>query len=159
MIFTNAQYDISGHVTATVDGMVMTIPLDPANRHYAALIEAGVEIADAAEPSIEQIRAGTSIDRAAFCNGLADAGVITDEEAISAARGDWPASFAGFLTATIGDGAGHEIPMFTAAQQRAIQITWAACVTVQRNHEFVLSLAWWTSMADVQVDALFGIKI
>lgn len=145
MIFTNAQYDSRGNVTATVDGMVITIPLDPANRHYAALIEAGVEIADAAEPSIDDTRAVTAIDRAAFCDGLAVAGVIKDDEAISAARGEWPASFAGFLD------------YLTADQRRTAQITWASCMTVQRNHEFVVSLAWWTNMTDAQVDALFGI--
>lgn len=106
------------------------------------------EPATASEPelqTLEQIRASTSIDRAAFCNGLADAGVIADAEAIAAARGEWPASFAGFLD------------YLTTTQRRDAQITWASCVTVQRNHEFVVSLAWWTNMPDAQVDALFGI--
>ena len=142
-----AKYTSGGAILATIDGVEMTIPNDPANRHYAALIEAGVDIADAAEPSIDDIRAGASIDRAAFCNGLADAGVITDAEAIDAARGEWPASFAGFLD------------YLTDKQRRDAQITWASCVTIQRNHEFVVSLAWWTAMTDEQVDALFGIKI
>ena len=149
MIFLNPKYDITGNATATVDGMVMTIPLDPENRHYAALIAAGVEIAGYSAPTqtIDQIRASTSIDRAAFCNGLADAGVIKDDEAIAAARGDWPASFAGFLD------------YLTDKQRRDAQITWASCVTVERMHEFVLLLAWWKDMTDEQVDALFGIKI
>ena len=102
-------------------------------------------VTEAPAKTLEDIRASTSLDRAAFCNGLADAGVISDNEAIAAARGEWPASFAGFLD------------YLTAAQRRDAQITWASCVTVQRNHEFVVSLAWWTNMEDTQLDALFGI--
>ena len=142
-----AKYTSGGAILATIDGVEMTIPNDPANRHYAALIAAGVDIADYAEPTltIEQIRAYTAIDRAAFCNGLADAGVIKDADAIAAARGEWPASFAGFLD------------YLTDKQRRDAQITWASCVMVQRNHEFVVSLAWWTNLSDAQVDTLFGI--
>lgn len=143
----SAKYTSSGAIVATVDGMVMTIPTDPTNRHYAALIAAGVDIADYEQPTLDQIRASTSIDRAAFCNGLADAGVIKDVEAIAAARGEWPSSFAGFLD------------YLNATQSRDAQITWASCVTVERMHEFVLLLAWWKDMTDAQVDALFGIKI
>ena len=147
MMIENAQRTAYGAITASFDGDGLTIPTDPSNRHYAALVASGVEIADYAAPvqTIEQIRASTSIDRAAFCNGLADAGVITDAEAIAAARGEWPTSFAGFLD------------YLTTTQRRDAQITWASCVTVQRNHEFVVSLAWWTNMTDAQVDALFGI--
>jgi len=49
MNVTSAQYiaDISGDittVTATIDGITMSVPLDPANRHYAEImrqVEAG----------------------------------------------------------------------------------------------------------------------
>ncbi len=44
MNITNAQYynDSDGNqagVKATIDGTEMFIPLDPANRHYAAILE------------------------------------------------------------------------------------------------------------------------
>lgn len=143
-----ASYTSSGAILAVIDGVETTIPNDPENRHYAELIAAGAEIAGYSAPTqtIEQIRASTSINRAAFCNGLADAGVITDAEAIAAARGEWLSSFAGFLD------------YLTEKQRRDAQITWASCVTVQRNHEFVVSLAWWTNLSDAQVDTLFGIE-
>ena len=142
-----ASYTSSGAIVAVFDGVEVTIPNDPENRHYAELIASGVEITPYAPhvQTTEEVRASTSIDRSAFCNGLADAGVLTDAEAIAAARGEWPASFAGFLD------------YLTTTQRRDAQITWASCVTVQRNHEFVVSLAWWTNMTDAQVDALFGI--
>jgi hypothetical protein len=146
MTMINAQRNGYGYIIATINGVETYIPEDEGNAEYAALIESGVDIAPAAEPSIDDTRAGTAIDRAAFCNGLADFGIITDAEAIAAARGEWPASFAGFLD------------YLDDKQRRDTQITWASCVTVQRNHEFVVSLAWWTNMTDEQVDALFGIE-
>jgi len=44
MTITNAQYynDTDGNqagVNATIDGTEMSVPLDPANRHYAAILE------------------------------------------------------------------------------------------------------------------------
>lgn len=47
----NSQHDENCSVTATVDGVVLSIPLDPANRHYAEIqrqVAAGeLTIADA----------------------------------------------------------------------------------------------------------------
>jgi hypothetical protein len=45
MTITNAQYiadELSGNnssIKATIDGTEMFVPLDPANRHYAAILE------------------------------------------------------------------------------------------------------------------------
>ena len=43
MNITSAQYwDRDGehnHVIATIDGVVMSVPLDPANRHYAEILK------------------------------------------------------------------------------------------------------------------------
>ena len=44
MIITNAKYqkDLSDEnicINATIDGQEMSVPLDPANRHYAAILE------------------------------------------------------------------------------------------------------------------------
>ena len=56
MDITSAQYynDLDGNqagITATIDGVTMSVPLDPANRHYAEImrqVEAGeLTIADA----------------------------------------------------------------------------------------------------------------
>lgn len=137
------KHDVYGWIPYTIDPADTDMTVD----NSELLAELAGNVAPYVPPviTVEQIRAGTSIDRSAFCNGLADAGVLTDAEAIAAARGEWPASFAGFLD------------YLTTTQRRDAQITWASCVTVQRNHEFVVSLAWWTNMTDAQVDALFGI--
>ena len=45
MNIENAQYQfiqgttVNGSITATIDGKTMSIPLDPANRHYQAIQE------------------------------------------------------------------------------------------------------------------------
>ena len=48
MNITSAQYQTdangdSGSIQATIDGIEMSVPLDPANRHYAALLEWAAE--------------------------------------------------------------------------------------------------------------------
>lgn len=44
MDITSAQYhnDLDGNqagITATIDGTIMSVPLDPANRHYAEILK------------------------------------------------------------------------------------------------------------------------
>ena len=45
MVIENAQYHfvqgttVNGSITATIDGQTMSVPLDPANRHYIAIQE------------------------------------------------------------------------------------------------------------------------
>jgi len=43
MNITSAQYVLwegeNDSITATIDGITMSVPLDPANRHYAAILE------------------------------------------------------------------------------------------------------------------------
>ena len=45
MIITNAQYikvegiETNSSINATIDGQEMTVPLDPANRHYQEILE------------------------------------------------------------------------------------------------------------------------
>jgi hypothetical protein len=49
MNITSAQYEVdmegsNSGITATIDGIIMSVPLDPANRHYAEImrqVEAG----------------------------------------------------------------------------------------------------------------------
>ena len=46
MVITSAQYNLNeakngngSVITATIDGVEMQVPTDPANRHYAAILE------------------------------------------------------------------------------------------------------------------------
>jgi len=57
MNITSAQYavDMEGNnssITATIDGITMSVPLDPANRHYAEIckqVEAGTLVIQEAD--------------------------------------------------------------------------------------------------------------
>lgn len=102
--------------------------------------------AEAYRAALAEARA-VAIPRAAFCNAIADLGVVSDAEAIAGARGEWPASLGSFLD------------YLTPAQARDVQIDWAACVTVQRMHPFVLTLGSWLGLSDAELDALFGILL
>ena len=51
MNITNAQFTADGSITALVDGVQMSIPADAGNRHYAAMLEQGIEIAEYVEPA------------------------------------------------------------------------------------------------------------
>lgn len=52
-----AKYTSGGSILATIDGVEMTIPNDPSNRHYAELIANGVTIEPVAVPTLADIRA------------------------------------------------------------------------------------------------------
>ena len=54
MNITNAQFTATGSITALVDGVQMSIPVDAGNRHYRELLEQGIEIAEYIEPSVTQ---------------------------------------------------------------------------------------------------------
>lgn len=97
------------------------------------------------QPDPAEVRAATSIDRAEFCNRLADHGVLTDAEAISAAKGNWPEAMLFFL--------GY----LTSAEQRDAQITWASCNIVERNHWLVLAMISMSVVTEAVADAVFGI--
>jgi len=57
MVITNAKYrriqgtDVNSSVTATIDGVEMSVPLDESNRHYAEILkqvaDGDITIADA----------------------------------------------------------------------------------------------------------------
>ena len=59
MNITNAQFTATGSITAIIDGVEMSIPADAGNRHYAAILEQGIQIAAYVAPPItaEQVRA------------------------------------------------------------------------------------------------------
>ena len=96
-------------------------------------------------PDISALRTTTSNTRYQFCTACLAAGILTAPEAIAASRGEWPAPLDGFLA------------YLSPSQSTDAQMEWANCVTVERMHPFVLSLASYIGLTDKQVDALFGI--
>ena len=55
-----AKYTIGGSIIAVIDGVEMTIPNDPSNRHYAELIAQGIKIEPLPVPPLAEIRAQAS---------------------------------------------------------------------------------------------------
>lgn len=55
----NPHYNVDGSITATVDGVISTIPDDPSNRHRREIDELGLSISPYTPPTktIEEIRA------------------------------------------------------------------------------------------------------
>lgn len=51
MQITNAKFTSTGGISATIDDVEMVIPAVGGNRHYAAIIEQGIEIAPYVEPA------------------------------------------------------------------------------------------------------------
>ena len=107
--------------------------------------EGGAFVFTTSTTPIETIRARTSIPKGEFCMGLSALGILSDADALSASRNNWPAAMDGFLD------------FLTPAQALEVQIEWATCQNVERMHPFVLTLASWASLSDETVDTLFGI--
>ena len=98
-------------------------------------------------PSIAETRETTTITRRALCMACRDVGLFTNEDAIAAARGEWPA----LLMAAL-DG-------LTDNQKADAQMEWSDVTTVRRMSPLILLLQWHLDYTDAQVDALFGIAV
>lgn len=100
------------------------------------------------EPTPEEIlsekRSAASAERADFCNRLADIDMLTNEEAIDAAKGAWPAPMQDFL-AVLDD-----------RQRRDVLIEWATRLTVERMHWAVLLMVSLGFATEEQADYLCG---
>lgn len=96
-------------------------------------------------PGIAETREATTITRRALCMACRDAGLLTNAEAIAAARGDWPQTL---VTALDG---------LTDDQKADAQMEWSDVTTVRRMAPLILLLQWHLDYTDAQVDALFGI--
>ena len=90
-------------------------------------------------------REETSITRGAFCLGLVGAKILPAAEAIDAAKGGWPATFAKALSD------------LSDTEKVGAQIEWATAKSIRRNHPLIAMLAAAARLSDAQVDALFGI--
>jgi hypothetical protein len=98
-------------------------------------------------PTIEDIRAGAWLDLIDFIKALVRADILPPDQAIDAAKGNWPATFNDALAA------------LNVAERIDAQIEWGAARTVRRNHPLIAMLAGpdAANLSAAQVDALFGI--
>jgi hypothetical protein len=97
------------------------------------------------QAALAAVRASTSITRRELCMACRDVGLFTNDDAIAAARGEWPA-----LLMTALDG-------LTDNQKADAQMEWSDVTTVRRTAPLIALLQWHLNYTDTQVDALFGI--
>lgn len=96
-----AKYTSLGAILATIDGVEMTIPADPANRHYAELIAQGVVIEPYMPPAASNADVNAERDRRLY-TVFTFQGKEYDCDHVSLARITGAATLAGFA---IGAGA------------------------------------------------------
>ncbi len=94
----------------------------------------------------ENFRETAKMSKSSFCIALAQAGVLSDADAILAAKGDWPAPFASAISG------------LTADKQLEVQVEWAAAQEIHRNHWAldILAAAATPPISGEQLDAMFG---
>ena len=128
-------------LTRVVNGKRVPIPADE---------EAQIQAEWAAGPDLDAERARAVLNRKDFCSALWKAGILPQDQAIMAARGEWPATFAAFTTGLSSEAA-------TDAQ-----IEWATSMTIRYVAPTLQALALAHSgddqaQATATLDALFGI--
>lgn len=84
------------------------------------------------------------LTRIEFVLAAVGAGILAEEDAEGAARGEWPASFADAL---------NTIP---EAEQLAAKVTWAGLKEVPRSSSLLASIASAAAVTDEQLDTMFG---
>lgn len=116
------------------------VPLKPAaNMEWDGAAWIAVE-----SESVEQWREFASLDRRAFCIWLLRAGVLTADESVAAARGDWPQAFSDALA-----GLSENV-------QAEAQIEWATAVNIRRNHPLLETLRKRAGIPHEVLDEAFG---
>lgn len=88
-------------------------------------------------------REQANLTRTAFCIACKRMGILPPAEAVAAARGDWPATFADALTG---------LPV----DAEEAQIVWAAATHIWRTDPVLGVVAQHAGMTPGQVDAMFG---
>lgn len=138
MNITNAQLTATGSIAALIDGVQMTIPADPGNRHYAAMVAAGVTPAPYTAPP-EPIPQQMTF--AQLLIGLVAEGWITEAEGDAWLEGRIPAA-ARALIATL-----------PQSQRFAAKARTARPSVVLRNDSLVVALG---SEQGRDLDAFFA---
>lgn len=104
-------------------------------------------------------RLSAVIPKYQFCIGLAEIGIITDEECVAGAKGEWPEGAAKENAKEGEDVRGFSdfLDYLSPAEARNARTLWAATGDVMRMDGTILALAWWFDISDSALDAIFGI--
>lgn len=91
------------------------------------------------------LREVAAMSRQAFCLALFRAQILTEADAIAAAKGEWPTALDDLLTA---------LPDTEAAEAR---IVWATSSEIRRLHPLLASIASHMGIDDATLDQIFGL--
>lgn len=97
------------------------------------------------EEDLQLWRETASLSKKQFCINAHKAGLLTEDEAILAAKGDWPESF---TTALYG---------LTSSQVVEAKIEWASISVVRRNAPLLEIVRASQNISESLVDTVFGI--
>lgn len=103
------------------------------------------------KPAPTERRPAATLDKTTFCIALKDLGVLPAAEAVAAARGEWPATFASFTAA------------LTADQAATAMIRWAGAQVIHYADPLLQGLALVATSGDqtaatALLDQIFGIS-
>lgn len=97
------------------------------------------------EEELQTRRKTVSISKSQFCVNAFAAGLLAEEEAVLAAKGDWPESFTTALSS------------LTPSEVVAAKIEWASISVVRRNAPLLELVRASQNIPESVVDSIFGI--
>ena len=143
-------FTLNGAPSWAPPGNFIEVPDDTAVAVGADEVIGGALVPVVPDPAVAlaAARAVAFMSKMRFLNDVAARGILTDADAIGAAKGEWPSAMASFLD------------LLTASQKRDVQIAWSASTQVDRMDPFLLIFASWLLPAaetETTMDAIFGI--
>lgn len=128
----------------TIDGVTKPYPDEVPNKDFReAWVWSGDAIAIDWAKYLTHFRGTATLPKPDFVNGAADLGLVSDADAIEAARGGWPPAFDP-ATATL-----------TNAQKREAKVLWAGVGDVARSAPLLAMIVAAGLATDQQLDTLF----
>lgn len=159
MEFRNARWNEHGGIDAEINHpdfgwMPNTIDQQARPDLYSAAADVAEPYVPPTPPTAEEIlaqkRSAASMGRTAFCLALKSHGILSGTEAVLAAKGGWPATFAAFLIGKTQD------------EQDAAQIEWAGAQNILYLHpllqEIALAHYGHAAAAEAGLDLIFGVS-
>lgn len=95
------------------------------------------------EEELQTWRNSVSISRRDFCIKAYEEGLLSEEDAITAAKGDWPAAF------------NEALVSLSSAQKVSAQIEWASVTQIRRNAPLLNQVRLAKNIPEETVDSLF----
>jgi hypothetical protein len=92
----------------------------------------------------ENFRADAALPKVSFIMAAVRLGFLASEDAVRAARGEWPASFDEALSA------------MPEEERLGAQVTWASITEVRRNAPLLMRIGAVKGISAEQFDAMFG---